>query len=144
MPDTADSTRLQFKLITPVETVFEQEVDSVTVPTSAGEITVLAHHTLLVSILQPGELVLHDGKEDKAVAVAGGVIEMHGNTLVVLADSAELPTDIDLEAAQQKAAQLAQDINTQTDMDLSTYNTMLRQLQHEQAKLSVGKKWRKL
>ena len=148
MADTNAKSNLHFKLITPVSTVFEEEVTEVTVPTTAGEITVLPHHTLLVSTVQPGELILRTGTgkdmQEKAVAIAGGVVEMHDNTLVVLADSAELPTDIDLEAAEQKAAQLAQEISQKSDMDLKSYNTMLRQLQHEQAKLNVGKKWRKL
>ncbi len=134
---------LTLKLITPAKTVFEQEVEQVILPTEAGEITVLPKHTYLVSILKPGEmLVTADGKESP-VAVAGGVIEMYDNTLVILADSAEHPTEINVEEAEKRAEELAREIEQQTDMDLNTYNTLQHSLAHEQARLRTGKKWRK-
>lgn len=139
----AAKSLLTFKLITPVETVFEKEVEQVIVPTEAGQITVLPNHSLLVSILQPGELILKFEEDEQAVAVSGGVIEMFDNTLVVLADSAIQPSDIDIESAEQQAKQLAQEISEQTDLDLSTYEQLLNRLRHEQAKLQVGTKWRK-
>ena len=82
----ATTNRLQLKMVTPVQTVFEQEVDGVSLPTRLGEITVLPQHTELVSILEPGELVVRDGNKTFPLAVSGGLIEVANNTLYVLAD----------------------------------------------------------
>ncbi len=134
--------RLQLKLVTPVETLFDQEVDSVVVNTAAGEITVLPHHSRLVSILEPGELRVRDGEEEFPLAVYGGTLEFSDNRLVILADAAEKAHDIDLEAAEQRAAELAKELETQEEMDITTYNSLAKQLQKERAKLAIGKKWR--
>lgn len=136
-------TKLQFKLITPVETLYEQEVDQVIIPTTSGQITVLPHHTELVSILAPGELIIGDGTDQFPLAVTGGVLEISKNVLTILADSAEQPSDIDIEAAEKRANALAEELSTQEQMDITTYNLLVKQLQQEQARLSVGKKWRK-
>ena len=82
-------SKLNIKLITPAKTVLEEEVDEVVAETTDGQITILAHHAPLVSILKPGELIIRTDKKDKPLAIAGGVIEMFNNTLVILADTAE-------------------------------------------------------
>lgn len=138
------SQKLHIKVITPASTLFEEDVDGVIVPTAAGQITVLPNHTYLVSILSAGELVLLTKDEQRAVAVAGGTIEMFENTLIILADSAVHPDDIDVEEAKQRAEELAKEIAEQTTMDLSTYHRLEKMLEHERAKLAVAQKWRKL
>lgn len=135
--------RLQLKLVTPVTTVFSQEVDGVVIPTTTGQITVLPNHTELVSILQPGELVVKDGDKHFPLAVSGGVLEVFNNTLYILADSAEHAHEIDLAAAEKRAQQLEQNLKDQTDLDLTTYSLLQKNLAVEQARLLVGKKWKR-
>lgn len=134
---------LRLKLVTPVTTVFEQEVAGVSLPTQLGEITVLPHHTELVSVLEPGELVVRTADKTFPLAVSGGVIEVSNNTLYVLADSAQHAADIDIAAAETRTKQLEQDLTNRSALDLNTYSLLQRQLAEEQAKLQVGKKWRK-
>lgn len=45
-----------FTLVSPQETIFEWEVEKVTIPTELGIITVLPHHAPLWSIVKPGIL----------------------------------------------------------------------------------------
>lgn len=136
-------TKLKLKVVTPAKTLFEDAVDQVILPTALGQITVLPHHTSLVSILEPGELVVTNGEEQFPLAVFGGIIEMQNNELVVLADSAAAPSEIDMENTRKRAEELAAELESQETMDISTYNALKRQLQQEQAKLHVGTKWRK-
>lgn len=133
---------LHLQLVSPVETLFDQEVEQVIADTEAGQVTILPNHTHLVSILRPGELVVRMNGEDTAMAVAGGTIEMSENKLVVLADAVEGAHDIDVEAAQKRAKELAAELETQEQMDITTYNNLQRQLAAEQAKLRVANKWR--
>lgn len=135
--------KLQFTLVTPSGTLESGLVDGVTIMTETGEITVLPWHSRLVSTLKPGELVVRDNGEERGLAVAGGVLEISDNTLRVLADSAEFPSDIDIEASEKRAAELAKELEEQEQMDITTYTTLQRSLEREQTKLAVGKKWRK-
>ncbi|PIW37140.1 MAG: ATP synthase F1 subunit epsilon [Candidatus Kerfeldbacteria bacterium CG15_BIG_FIL_POST_REV_8_21_14_020_45_12] len=134
--------RLQLKLLTPVKTLFDQPVDQVVVNTQDGEITVLPNHSQLVSILMAGELLIKDGDKEFPLAVSFGTLEISNNTLVILADAADHAHDIDVEASEKKAAELAKELETQEEMDITTYNNLQRLLQKERAKLAVGKKWR--
>ncbi len=139
----ATNERLQFKMVTPVETVFAQEVDQVLVPTEDGVITVLPNHTMLVSILAAGELIVTDGDTETALAVSGGVVEISENQLIILADSAEQPSEIDIQEAEERAQALAKELESETSMDMTTYSMLQKQLAVEQAKLHVASKWRK-
>ncbi len=134
---------LRFKMVTPVTTLFEQEVDGVSLPTQLGEITVLPNHTELVSVLVPGELIVRTDGKTHPLAVSGGVIEVANNTLYVLADSAQHAADIDLAAATARTKQLEQDLENRTQLDLNTYSLLQQQLAEERAKLHVASKWRK-
>ena len=45
---------MHFKIVTPERILLETEVDSVTLPTTLGEITVLPHHVPLAAQLAAG------------------------------------------------------------------------------------------
>lgn len=136
--------RLQLKMVTPVRTVFEQDVDGVTIPTTLGQITVLPHHVNLVSILAGGELIVRDGDKQFPLAITGGILEVCDNILYILADAAEHATEIDIDAAELRAKQLEQDLKERTDLDLTSYSLLQRNLEAERLRLTIGKKWRHL
>ena len=51
--------QLSLKIATPEKLVYEdKELDSVTLPTSMGEITILPNHILLVVKIAPGEVTI--------------------------------------------------------------------------------------
>ena len=70
------SKQLKLKIITPERTVLEEMVDSVTLPTTEGEITILPGHIALVSALKTGDIVARVNGEPIPMAVAGGFIEV--------------------------------------------------------------------
>src|SRR3989338_5084417 len=94
--------KLKLKIVTPERVLLESEVDSLSVPTQMGEITILPHHIPMVANLQPGEMKAVTDGEPRLMAVAGGVIEVRpGNEIVVLADAAEEAHMIDLKRAEE-------------------------------------------
>src|SRR3989338_2240925 len=122
--------KLQLKIVTPAKTMLDKEIDQVTINTEAGQITVLAEHIPLVSILRPGEILIKDGGSVTALAAAGGVISMSkDNVLTILADSAEHAGDIDLEKAQTKAQILIKELRSKTRLDITTYKSLQRRLE---------------
>ena len=135
--------RLTFKLITPEKTLFSQEVDSVIANTKDGQITVLSHHSPLISILEAGELIVQDGEKTFPMAISAGVLEISDNTLVILADTAEHAKEIDLEDTERRAEKMAKQLRVETRMDMTTYGLLQRRFEAEQAKAIVARKWRK-
>lgn len=99
MPNT-----LTIIIATPEREVYRDTVDSVSLPTVNGEITVLPHHIPLSTILKPGELVLRKDGVAKPYAVSGGFIEVQPHQLVVLADTAEHIEEIDEQRAEEAIA----------------------------------------
>ncbi len=65
-------------------TVFNGEVDSVTLPGEMGRFTVLRNHAALLSSLAPGKIVFTkaDGSEGE-VSVKGGVVDVDNNIISV-------------------------------------------------------------
>jgi F-type H+-transporting ATPase subunit epsilon len=67
------------------ETFFDGAAMSVTLPTTAGEITVLPHHEPLVTTLREGKITIRTTiDQPKELQVTSGVVEMSGNRAVVL------------------------------------------------------------
>lgn len=111
---------LQFQAVTPGGAVAEQEADSVTLPTADGEITVLPHHIPLVSVLIPGVVTVRSGEQNRHYAVSSGFIQVTGEAVTVLADTAERSDAIDVaraerawkaatEAVERRAAEIESD-----------------------------------
>jgi F-type H+-transporting ATPase subunit epsilon len=98
---------LKIEIITPERIVFQEEgVDSVTLPGSEGELTILPKHAPLMTELVPGALTFRRGGVETDVALSGGFLEVRDDRVVVLADTAERSDEIDLaraEAARRRA-----------------------------------------
>lgn len=91
---------LKLEIVTPEKKVFDDSVDSVTVPTASGEAGILPNHAPLVSALKPGILSYSTkGSVDK-LAVSGGFVEVSSNRVSVLTDSAQTADEIDAVAAR--------------------------------------------
>ncbi|MES2966312.1 MAG: hypothetical protein V4668_00830 [Patescibacteria group bacterium] len=65
--------------------VFDGPVISVTVPGTEGEMTILADHTALISVLKPGVItVIAEGGATQTFETAGGTLEISNNHATVL------------------------------------------------------------
>ena len=62
---------IRLKVITPRKIVIDRQVNSVTVPTTDGEITVLPHHVHLFSLLIEGIVKIKTGDNEDALAIGG-------------------------------------------------------------------------
>jgi F-type H+-transporting ATPase subunit epsilon len=96
---------LQLEIVTPERLAYSDEVDMVLVPGIEGELGILPHHTPLVSLLGVGELKIRKGGDEESFAIAGGFLQVRPDKVVVMAETAEIGTDIDLERAQRARAE---------------------------------------
>jgi len=92
--------KLTVEIITGERVVYQaSDVDMVMAPGADGTLGILPGHAKLVSLLASGELrIRHSGTEDYFV-VFGGFIEVTENKVIVLADTAERASEIDLSRA---------------------------------------------
>jgi F-type H+-transporting ATPase subunit epsilon len=87
------------EIVTPERKVYEQEVNMVIVKGVEGELGILPNHIPLVTPLQIGPLEIKKDGASSTIAVSGGFMEVRKGKVVILAETAELPTEIDLERA---------------------------------------------
>lgn len=128
-------TMLRIKLVTPERTLFEEEVVSVTLPTTEGEITVLPKHLPLVAALQPGvaKLVRADGHIED-VAVSGGFIQIGNDLVTVLADTAERGEELTLDAIAQAQMRAREVMKEAKFADENSYAAAAASLERELAR----------
>jgi F-type H+-transporting ATPase subunit epsilon len=134
--------QLKLKIITPERTILEEMVDSVTLPTTEGEIGILPNHIPLVSALASGDIVAKKGDEVIPMAVSGGFIEFKNNELAVLADFAEHVADISEDAiakAKARAEELAKMKENVSAVDFEHYAS---ELERSLTRVRIADKWR--
>ncbi len=121
---------MQLQIITAEREVFSGEVDAMVVPGVAGQLGILPNHAPLMTLLQPGELMVRAGGEESFLALSGGYIEVLGNQVIILADAAEDVDEIDEARAQEAMEQAQQRIsNRESDVELEQAVASLRRAQ---------------
>lgn len=132
--------KISLNIVTPDRTVFEKTVDSVTVTTEQGEITVLPEHIPLLATLKAGEAHVRMGKDEHFFAHSSGFIEVSaGNNVRILAESAENADELDL-ATIESARDLAKSIMENKAMDEVAFADAASALERELARHRVATK----
>jgi F-type H+-transporting ATPase subunit epsilon len=117
------------EIVTPERLAYSGEVDSVQVPGSEGEMGILPHHAPLVSMLGIGELVIRAGGGEELFAIAGGFVQVRPDKVVVMAETADMASEIDLERAQEARREAERAIETgyHEPADLAVARAQLQQ-----------------
>jgi F-type H+-transporting ATPase subunit epsilon len=92
---------LNLEVATPSRLVVAETVDEVVIPGSQGYFGVLPGHAPLLATLGIGELTYRVGGSQMHLALTGGFAEVRNDKVIVLAESAERPEEIDRERAQR-------------------------------------------
>jgi F-type H+-transporting ATPase subunit epsilon len=79
---------LNFELVTPERVALSGEASAVVVPGLEGQFTVLPGHAPIISALRPGMLEVSLADDKRRLFVTGGVAEVDGQRLTVLAERA--------------------------------------------------------
>jgi F-type H+-transporting ATPase subunit epsilon len=121
---------MQLQIITAEREVFSGDVDALVAPGVAGQLGILPSHAPLMTVLQPGELMVRADGEESYLALGGGYMEVLGNRVTILADAAEDVDEIDEARAQQAVERARQRIaNRDTDVELERAVASLRRAQ---------------
>jgi F-type H+-transporting ATPase subunit epsilon len=91
---------MRLEIVTPERKVYEKDVNMVVVKGVMGELGILPNHIPLVTPLKVAPVKAKiDGKEE-FIAVHGGFMEVRKDKVVILAESAEMGSDIDVSRAR--------------------------------------------
>ena len=98
---------LHLEIVTPERLAYEDDVDIVVVPGVEGELGILPHHAPLITTLGVGELRFRKGAAEESFAIVGGFLQVRPDKVVVMAETADMASDIDLEKAQDARREAA-------------------------------------
>ena len=120
---------LLLEIVTPERLAYSDTVDAVNLPGIEGELGVLPHHAPLVSMLGVGELRIRKGGAEESFAIVGGFLQVRPDKVVVMAETADMASEIDLEKAQQarREAEQALEGGRADAVDLSAARAALQQ-----------------
>ncbi|HEY3067748.1 MAG TPA: F0F1 ATP synthase subunit epsilon [Methylomirabilota bacterium] len=110
--------RLTLEIATPTRLVVTETVDEVVAPGSEGYFGVLPGHAPFLTTLGIGELTYRIGGEEFHLAVSGGFAEVRNDKVVVLADTAEKPPEIDRARAERARERAEQRLSGRTQEEI--------------------------
>ncbi|WP_017756595.1 F0F1 ATP synthase subunit epsilon [Calidifontibacillus oryziterrae] len=91
---------IKVSVVTPDGPVVETDVEMVSTKAVSGELGILPGHIPLVAPLTISAVRLKNGGKTELVAVSGGFVEVRPDKVTVLAQAAELASDIDVDRAR--------------------------------------------
>lgn len=110
---------LRLDIVTPDKVVLNAEVDYVGACGVDGQFGLLPQHAPMLTALKVGDLYYRQGNETHWVFVSGGFAQISDNKVTILAESAELASEIDVERAQEAKARAEKYLENPTpDVDL--------------------------
>lgn len=131
---------IHFQLVTPERTLLTKELESLSCPTSLGQITILANHEPLVANLVPGELIATSNGQKEYINVTGGFIQVKkNNDITVLADAAEHAYEIDEQRAKA-AKERAEKTMTESKLSNEEYARVAASLEKSLTRINISRK----
>jgi len=94
----------QLEIVTPEKKVVNTVVEEAQIPGKNGYLGILPGHAPLITELAVGEITFREGATEQRLAVAWGFAEVLPDKVTILAESAERPSEIDVERARKAKA----------------------------------------
>lgn len=119
--------KFKLSVMCPDRIFFNGEADMVEMNTTEGYIGVYQGHIPLATVLSPGVMVIHnDGKERKA-ALHSGFAEITPDKIMILAEAAEWPDEIDFKRAEEARIRAERRLaGSESGIDISRAEAALR------------------
>ena len=118
MPDT-----FQLEIVTPEKKVVETPAEEIQIPGRNGYLGIMPGHAPLITELAVGEITFHANGHDERLAVAWGFAEVLPDKVTILAETAEMAEEIDIErarAAKERAEKRLRSPDPEMDLNRVT------------------------
>ncbi len=133
---------LSLEIVTPESRVYSDTVDTVVIPTLAGEIGILPGHIPLLTQVADGELRVTKGPETKGLVVGRGFAQIEGDRVKVLAEFAVHEAQIDENAAEKAIERAEQALKGREKLDPAEVEYLENLLRFSVAQLGVKRRRR--
>ena len=110
----------QLEIVTPDRLLVSEPASEAQIPGSNGYLGILPGHAPLITELSVGEITYKSGGKTERIAVAWGFAEVLPDKVTVIADTAELASEIDVQRAQEskkRAEERLRETTTETDFE---------------------------
>jgi F-type H+-transporting ATPase subunit epsilon len=132
----ADTFKLE--IVTPEKKVVDTLAEEAQIPGKNGYLGILPGHAPLITELAVGEITFREGATEQTLAVAWGFAEVLPDKVTILAETAERPSEIDVDRAR-KAKDRAETLLTSGDPAVDV-DRALDALQRAETRLDVATK----
>ena len=96
--------KIHLEIVTPEKHLFSGDVDSVTVPANTGYLGIMPGHAPLLAELGIGEIEYKIGSQAEYMFCSWGFVEVLPDRVILLAQAAEMGSDIDIKRAEEAKA----------------------------------------
>lgn len=96
------------KIVTPSREVYNGTAEHVRLPSAEGHFGVWAGHAPMLVILQTGAAQFRSAENERTLVITGGYGEVLGDSVTVIARSAEFVEDIDIDRAETARTRAAE------------------------------------
>jgi len=117
---------LKLDVVTPEKKVLSEDITSLIIPAIEGYLGVLPNHAPLISGLEPGVVKYKVAGNYNKMAVSGGFLEVSDNVATIIANTAELPEEIDVERAREAKERAEQRLKQKAGVDIHRAEMALR------------------
>jgi F-type H+-transporting ATPase subunit epsilon len=91
----------KLEIVTAERLVFSEDIDALVAWGVEGQLGILPHHAPLMTMLQPGDLMIRKDKKEEYLAISGGFLEVRPDKVIILADACERVDEIDIARAEE-------------------------------------------
>jgi F-type H+-transporting ATPase subunit epsilon len=93
--------KMPIEIVTPERKVYENEANMIIARGADGDLGILRGHAPVVTTLKVSSIRIKTDAGEDTIAVSGGFLEVQQDKVTVLAESAELPEEIDVDRASR-------------------------------------------
>ncbi|MCF8008202.1 MAG: F0F1 ATP synthase subunit epsilon [Halanaerobiales bacterium] len=97
----APKNKILLKIITPKRVVFKEKIDVLEAPAVDGLIGILPNHAPLITALKTGVIRIVNENNERFISVSEGIMDVKPDQVNIVARTAELPDEINLERAKE-------------------------------------------
>lgn len=133
---------IRCEIVSQDRVVFEGDADIVILPGTEGEMGILPNHAPLLSTLNYGVMKVRLHGKEQYFTVAGGVVDVQPDRVVVLTDAAENIEEIDLQRAEEAKRRAEEYLRAGPPPDTDEYLAMEAALKRSNLRLEAAKKYR--
>jgi F-type H+-transporting ATPase subunit epsilon len=106
-----EGRQLFCRIITPEETIFDDEADLVIARIADGEIGVLVDHAPVVSTVEIGDVRIHRDDERHVFATSDGFFKVSENLVQILVEEAVPAGEIDVNEAENRVEEATNELS---------------------------------